>query len=139
VSKKRDRRGRQARTKQRKDTSLLIPILVGAVVLAIIVGAIISIEGTQPATAGQPGGDLGPGNTSQPLDTRSVPYPDVPRVSPQETQQRLEQGQAVLVDVRDRARYDASHAAGAISIPEEEVTARLNELPRDKEVIFYCT
>ena len=139
MSKRKDRRGRQAHTRQRQGTSLLIPIIVGAVVLAIIVGAIISIEGTQPATAGQPGGDVGPGNTSQPLDTRSLPYPDVPRVSLQETQQRLEQGQAVLVDVRDKARYDAAHAAGAISIPEAEMAARLNQLPQDKEIILYCT
>lgn len=139
MSKKKDRPGRRTRTKQRKGTSLLIPIIVGVVVLAIIVGAIISIEGAQPATAGQPGGNLGSENTSQPLNTRSIPYPDVPRVSPQETQQRLEQGQAVLVDVRDKARYDAAHAAGAISIPEAEMAARLSELPRDKEVILYCT
>ncbi len=139
MSKKKGRRGRQTRTRQQKGTSFLIPIIVGVVVLAIIVGAIFTIEGRQPATAGQPGGDLSPGNTSQPLDTRSIPYPDVPRVSLQETQQKLGQGQAMLVDVRDKALFDAAHAVGAFSVPEAEMAARLNELPRDKEVILYCT
>ena len=139
MSRKKDRRSKQTRAKRQKSSSFLIPIIVGVVVVAIIVGAIISIEGAQPATAGQSGGDLGPGNTAQPLDTRSIPYPDVPRVSPQEAQQKLEQGQAVLVDVRGKALYDAGHAAGAISIPEAEMGARLGELPQDKQVILYCT
>jgi hypothetical protein len=139
VSKKKDRRRRQKRAKKQKGPSLLIPIIVGVVVVAIIVGAILSIEGAQPATAGLAGGDLGLGNTAQPLDTRSIPYPDVPRVLPSEAQQKLEQGQAVLVDVRGKALYDAGHAAGAISIPEAEMAARLNELPRDQEIILYCT
>ncbi len=139
MNKKKDRRRRQTGSKTQKAPSLLIPIIVGVVVLAIIVGAIISIEGAQPATAGQAGGDQGLGNTAQPLDTRSIPYPDVPRVSPSEAQQKLEQGQAVLVDVRGKALYDAGHAAGAISIPEAEMAARLNELPQDQEIILYCT
>jgi hypothetical protein len=139
VSKKKDRRRRPTRAKQQKSPSLWIPIIVGTVVVAVIIGAIIFIEGGQSATAGQPGDDLGLGNTAQPLDTRSLPYPEVPRVYPQEAQQRLEKGQAVLVDVRDKALYDAAHAAGAISIPEAEMAARLNELPRDQEIILYCT
>jgi rhodanese-related sulfurtransferase len=48
-------------------------------------------------------------------------------------------GQAVLVDVRSKASYDKSHAAGAISMPEEEVGARVDELPQDKDIILYCT
>jgi hypothetical protein len=139
VSKKKDRRRKEMRAKRQESSSFLIPIIVGVVVVAIIVGAIISIEGAQPATAGQAGGDLGLGNTAQPLDTRSIPYPDVPRVSPPEAQQKSEQGQAVLVDVRGKALYDAGHAAGAISIPEAEMAARLGELPQDKQVILYCT
>lgn len=139
MSKKRDRRRRQTRAKQQKGPSWVIPAIVGAVVLAVIIGAIIFIEGGQPATAGRPGDNLGSENTAQPLNTRSIPYPDVPRMALQEAQQRLEQGQAVLVDVRDKALYDKSHAAGAISIPEAEMAARLNELPRDQEIILYCT
>jgi rhodanese-related sulfurtransferase len=28
---------------------------------------------------------------------------------------------------------------GAISIPEEEIRSRLGELPREQEIILYCT
>lgn len=139
MSKKNERRWRQTRAKKQKSPSLVIPIIVGAVVLAIVIGAIISIEGAQRATAGPAGGGLGLGNTAQPLDTRSIPYPDVPRVSSPEVQQWLEQGRAVLVDVRDKALYDAAHVTGALSIPEAEMATRSNELPRDQEIILYCT
>jgi len=57
----------------------------------------------------------------------------------QEVEAKLEQSQAILVDVRSKQSYDAGHAANAISIPEDEMASRLGELPRDKEIILYCT
>ncbi len=126
--------------KQRQPTpSLMIPIVVAAVVLVIIVGVILSIGRGQPVSAGLPGSSTSQDNIAQPLNTTSIPFPDVRRVSLQETQSKVEQGQAVLVDVRSKSSYDQGHAAGAISIPEEEIAARLGELPRDKEIILYCT
>jgi rhodanese-related sulfurtransferase len=55
----------------------------------------------------------------------------------EEATEKVEQGEAVLIDVRSRASYEKSHAVGAISIPEPEVDARLAELPRDKELVLY--
>jgi rhodanese-related sulfurtransferase len=51
----------------------------------------------------------------------------------------LEKGQALLIDVRDSGAYDQSHAVGALSFPEGEIESRLSELPRDKQLILYCT
>jgi rhodanese-related sulfurtransferase len=45
----------------------------------------------------------------------------------------------LLVDVRSASSYEKSHAVGAVSIPEETIASRLQELPRDKEIILYCT
>jgi len=139
VSKKKRRRPTQRSARQQNRSSLIIPIVVGIVVVAIIAGAIISLEQGQTASAELPGGGLSGPGTAQPLNTVSIPYPDVPRVSLEDAQDKLAQDQAILVDVRSRASYDESHAAGAISIPEEEITARLDELPRDKDIILYCT
>jgi rhodanese-related sulfurtransferase len=55
----------------------------------------------------------------------------------EETVPKLEQGKAVLVDVRSRLSYDKAHAAGATSMPEEEIEARLSELPRDQDLVLY--
>jgi hypothetical protein len=115
-------------------TSLLIPIAVGVVVMVIIIGAIISIE-NRPAVA-----DVSASvTTAQPRATNPIPHPEVPRISVQDTKIQLENGRAVVVDVRSRNSFDQSHIPGSISIPESEMDARLDELPRDKDVILYCT
>lgn len=60
-----------------------------------------------------------------------------PTVDPQGAQ-RLAEGGAVLVDVRETAEFDEGHAAGAIHIPYEELERRLSELPSGREVVVYC-
>lgn len=52
---------------------------------------------------------------------------------------RLRRGDApVVLDVRPVAEYAAGHIPGAISVPPDEVAARLRRLPRDAEVVAYC-
>ncbi|MFW6115879.1 MAG: rhodanese-like domain-containing protein [Chloroflexota bacterium] len=65
---------------------------------------------------------------------------DVQRISPQDARALLEEGRAVLYDVRSADAYRIQHAAGALSFPEEEVTERVDQLPDDgRALIFYCT
>ena len=134
MSKKRQSR-KKTRSRRRQNSSLVIPAIVVVVVLAIVVGAILSMNRGQAAN----GGTSAQGTSGQPLSTSSLPFPEVPRVSVQETQNKMEQGLAILVDVRSKASYDRSHAVGAISLPEEEILTHLDELPRDKDIILYCT
>jgi 3-mercaptopyruvate sulfurtransferase SseA len=61
------------------------------------------------------------------------------RISVAEARQALAKGEAVLVDVRPKESYDASHAQGAISLPLSDLGSRAGELPKDKLVITYCT
>ncbi|MDA8217090.1 MAG: rhodanese-like domain-containing protein [Dehalococcoidales bacterium] len=44
---------------------------------------------------------------------------------------------ALFVDVRSAKSYEQSHIPGAVSIPIGELARRLQELPRDKPIIFY--
>jgi 3-mercaptopyruvate sulfurtransferase SseA len=134
MSKKKHRGPSTRRTKKKQEPSLVIPIVVGVVVVAIVIGALAFAESGRSNSAAQPGQ-----NTAQALNTQSIPYPDVPRVTLQEAQDKVSSGQAVLVDVRSKSSYDKSHVAGAISVPEAEMAARKDELPRDKELILYCT
>ena len=43
----------------------------------------------------------------------------------------------VLVDVRQGKEYVQGHIAGADLIPLAELQARMIELPRDRDIIFY--
>jgi rhodanese-related sulfurtransferase len=55
-----------------------------------------------------------------------------------ELQARLEQGRAVLVDVRPEAEYRSGHIRGALSLPLAELEQRLKQLPRRKVIVAYC-
>lgn len=62
-----------------------------------------------------------------------------PRIPLETAWQKYRDGSALFVDVRGRDKYDAEHIPGARSIPVDEIEQRLQELPRDRTVIFYCT
>jgi hypothetical protein len=136
-------RGRRPPRKKRQGqdrlTTLAIPIIVGVIVVVIVIAAILTIENQQAATAGAPGDSSAGISTAQPLSTQSMPFPNVPRLTLKEAQDNLAKGQAVLIDVRSKSAYDSAHIAGALSIPEEEMSSRRGELPIDKELILYCT
>jgi rhodanese-related sulfurtransferase/DNA-binding transcriptional ArsR family regulator len=59
-------------------------------------------------------------------------------VSRAELLQRVNDGTAVVVDLRPREEYAAGHVAGAISIPLPELELRLAELPTEVEIVAYC-
>ncbi len=52
--------------------------------------------------------------------------------------QRLEAGDAVVLDVRPELEYRSGHIPQARSIPVDELETRLSELSRKKEIIAYC-
>jgi len=61
------------------------------------------------------------------------------RIPAAEARQALAKGEAVLVDVRNKEAYEASHAEGALSIPLSDIGSRAGELPKNKLVVTYCT
>ena len=66
-------------------------------------------------------------------------YPEIQRVSIDETKAALDSGSALVVDVRSAEAYQGSHISGAINIPLEELEVRLDELDQAKRIITYCT
>ncbi len=46
--------------------------------------------------------------------------------------------EATVVDVRPQREYDEGHMAGAVSIPLDELKSRLDELPKDRDIVAYC-
>jgi 3-mercaptopyruvate sulfurtransferase SseA len=67
------------------------------------------------------------------------PGDDVRRVTVAELKQALDAGQALVVDVRNQAAYDAGHIKGAKLVPAAEVDKHVNELPKDKLIVTYCS
>lgn len=59
-------------------------------------------------------------------------------ISLEELERHLQQGSAMLLDVRPQEEYEAGHLPQAVSIPLEELPARLSEVPTDRLVVTYC-
>jgi rhodanese-related sulfurtransferase len=51
---------------------------------------------------------------------------------------RMQAGVVTVLDVRPAVEYEAGHIPGAISIPIDELPARIAALPPGREVVAYC-
>jgi rhodanese-related sulfurtransferase len=51
---------------------------------------------------------------------------------------RVKKGEVTVLDVRPREEYRAGHIPGAVSIPVDELKARLKELPKNRGIVAYC-
>ena len=63
-----------------------------------------------------------------------------PVIQPQEYKARFMDGKQphTLVDVRTAEEYREGAIPGAINISVQELSAKLNKIPKDKPVIVYC-
>ena len=63
------------------------------------------------------------------------------RISPTEAKARVDAGQAVVLDMVSPLAWDQIDVAvaGALRIPPDELGSHLNELPKDRDLIAYCT
>lgn len=59
-------------------------------------------------------------------------------VSRADLAERVEQGIAIVLDVRPEDEFAAGHVPGARNIPLAELEKRLSELPKGVEVVAYC-
>lgn len=97
---------------------------------------ILAMPGTPAAAQPQP---TAPPPAAAPTAAPADPLAEAPRISAADAKKALDAGKAVLVDVRSLDSWQEEHAKGAVSIPVNELYARLGELPKDKQVIAYCT
>ncbi|HTF31484.1 MAG TPA: metalloregulator ArsR/SmtB family transcription factor, partial [Flavitalea sp.] len=51
---------------------------------------------------------------------------------------KIDSGKVTILDVRPETEYKKGHIANSISIPFDELSSRLKELPKRNEIIAYC-
>lgn len=51
---------------------------------------------------------------------------------------KIKAGKVTILDVRPEGEYSKGHIANAVSIPYDQLAARLKELPKRNEIIAYC-
>jgi len=70
-------------------------------------------------------------------DFRKSKY-DFETVNNDELLRKLESGNVTVLDVRPEAEYKTGHIAYALSIPIDQLSKRLKELPKGNEIVAYC-
>jgi rhodanese-related sulfurtransferase/predicted small secreted protein len=120
---------------------LLFSMTAAVVLATLMLAACNSTDNSGNRASGGAGSNSSGATT--PLSTSSpghvAPSDGVKRVTTIELRDALEKGTAIVVDVRGAASYQQNHIKGSISIPLEEVGARMGELPRDKMIVTYCS
>jgi rhodanese-related sulfurtransferase/DNA-binding transcriptional ArsR family regulator len=59
-------------------------------------------------------------------------------ITRRDLKKQLSEGSVVVVDVRPVEEYVAGHIKGALSIPLTELPSRVEELPKNVEIVVYC-
>jgi rhodanese-related sulfurtransferase/DNA-binding MarR family transcriptional regulator len=59
-------------------------------------------------------------------------------VARDELHRRLRDEDVLVLDVRPATEYAAGHIPGAVSVPHDQLAARLAELPASADIIAYC-
>ena len=80
----------------------------------------------------------GPIAPQQPPST-SAPTDGIRRITVVELRDLLAKNEAVVIDVRNDASFKAGHIRGAKLIPVADTLNHLNELPKDKLIVTYCS
>ena len=96
---------------QKKQQKWLLPLILVAV--AVIIGAVVLL-------------------TNKP-QTDALPA----TVSVEDAAQRFDQG-AFLLDVRTVEEWNQGHINGAVLIPLDELSSRIDEVPTDQDVLIIC-
>jgi 3-mercaptopyruvate sulfurtransferase SseA len=111
---------------------LLISIAAGLLLLSFALTACNSNEHppTRIATASQ---------APQTQPAQLPPGDNARRITPAEVKDEVAKNNALIIDVRGEAAYKAGHIKGARLIPATDILAHVDELPRNKMIITYCS
>src|SRR5699024_4809890 len=63
---------------------------------------------------------------------------EIDSISLEELDQRLNNGEILLLDVRPHSEYESNHIPGAVSLPIDEIEDKISNLIVGEEVVGYC-
>jgi len=99
-------------------------------VMLVLVTAAVLISCNRVAGSKQQKTQLGPETT----------YADgARRITIPELEALMKNNEVLVLDVRTQTMYDSGHIPGSRLIPSGEILNHVNELPRDKMIVTYCS
>ncbi len=74
------------------------------------------------------------------MTTRPNPEEPFERIDAPRAKELIDSGQVVLIDVREQNEWDEGYIPGATRISVNDIVSmkRVEEIPQDKPVVFYC-
>jgi hypothetical protein len=112
---------------------------------AMIAGMAIAAAGCAKSGASTPTAGVATANAQPSHSAVATPSPaqnaedKMPRINVGEARKLIEEGKAVIIDVRGHDSYKTSHIKGALNFPIDKLEAGdLKDLPKDKRIIAYC-
>ena len=83
-------------------------------------------------------------NPQTPMNKTATPPPPPPsdnarRIKAEELHKLWEKNEVLIIDTRAESAYQEEHIKGSISMPTGTVLQRLDELPKNKMIVAYCT
>ena len=126
--------------------NFFVGLVAGIAVVAIIAFAIQKKSSnpapTPVATATSAQAEAAPAQPAMPPPPPEFDEAKVaaaPRIAPQEAKKLVDEGKAVVIDVRNVDDYTAGHIPGSLQIPLAYVQGEIPWFPTDKKLITVCT
>jgi rhodanese-related sulfurtransferase len=97
---------------------------------------------TKPGTADKPvnAAPVSAATSSNPVSPVQNPENKVSRIKADEAKKLVEEGKAIIIDVRGTDAYKLTHIKGALDVPLNRLKGGdFSGLPKDKVIIAYCT
>ena len=97
---------------------------------------------TQKASKPQEATEAQPSNPSATPHASAPSEAEIERITVDELKEKIAKNEPLtIIDSRSQGSYDGSETKvkGAVRITADEVPSRLKEIPRDKEIVIYCT
>jgi len=73
----------------------------------------------------------------------STGYAEVIKLSSMEVKSIVDMGAEtynyMIIDIRDETSYGSGHIPGAVNIPGKDIEAKIKAIPKDKNIIIYCS
>lgn len=79
-----------------------------------------------------------PTSTTQPAPVTS-PADSARRINAEEVHKLWEKNDVLIIDTRAESAYKQEHITGSISVPTGTLLSRIDEMPRNKTIVAYCT
>ena len=107
-------------------------ITLGLLAFFAAIGGLVACNSNESILSQTPKTSSSPQQAPPPADNAR-------RISAAEAHDLWQKGDVVVIDTRAESAYKDEHIKGSISMPTGTVLARIDELPRNKMIIAYCT